>query len=142
MMIELTDKITIPDREIEIRAVRAQGPGGQNVNKVSTAIHLRFDIRASSLPPLYKDRLCRMADGRITADKVVVIKAGEYRSQDKNREAALARLQALVQSVGRSPKPRRPTRPTAASKRKRKGRKIRRGLIKATRKRVTGDEIG
>jgi ribosome-associated protein len=141
-MLRISNTITIPDREIEIRAVRAQGPGGQNVNKVASAVHLRFDILASSLPPLYKERLCRLADGRITADKVVVIKAGEYRSQEKNREAALARLQALVQSVGRSPKPRRPTRPSAASKRKRMAGKVRRSRIKVTRKRVTGDEAG
>jgi ribosome-associated protein len=119
--------------------VRASGAGGQNVNKVSSAVHLRFDIAASSLPEAVKARLLALTDQRITRDGVVVIKAQQHRSQEMNREAALRRLNQLVQSVAAPPRARRPTRPTRAAKRKRLEGKLRRGHIKALRRRVTED---
>jgi len=132
------DAIPIPLREgeVEIDAVRAQGAGGQNVNKVSNAAHLRFDIRASSLPDAIKARLLRMKDHRISADGVVVIKAQTHRSLEKNREDALARLRALIASAAAVPRPRRPTQATHGSKQRRVSGKIRRGRVKALRGRV------
>jgi ribosome-associated protein len=127
----------IAEHEVELSAVRSQGAGGQNVNKVSSAIHLRFDIRASSLPPDVKERLLALRDSRITDEGVVVIKAQQHRSQDQNRDEAMARLRALVAQVAVRPRPRRPTRPTRASKRRRLEGKKRRGALKALRARVT-----
>ena len=135
-MIQISASLTIPDREVEISAVRAQGAGGQKVNKVSSAIHLRFDIVASSLPDLYKERLLRLHDQRITKDGVVVIKAQQHRSQEMNREEALARLQELIRGVTVSRKKRKPTRPTRSSQRKRMDSKTRRGAIKVMRGKV------
>ena len=136
-MLQISSNVTIPDREIEISAIRAQGAGGQNVNKVSSAIHLRFDVAASSLPDLYKERLLKLKDQRITKDGVIVIKAQQHRSQEMNKEEALRRLQELIKSVAISPKKRKPTKPTRSSQRKRLDSKTKRGAVKLTRAKVT-----
>jgi ribosome-associated protein len=135
-MLQISNNVTIPAREIEISAIRAQGAGGQNVNKVSSAIHLRFDIGASSIPELYKERLLKLKDQRITKEGVVVIKAQQYRSQEKNREEALRRLRELIRGVAVSPKQRKPTKPTRSSRKRRLDSKTRRGEVKLTRAKV------
>ena len=136
-MMQISSSVTIPAREIEISAIRAQGAGGQNVNKVSSAIHLRFDIGASSLPDSYKERLLRLHDQRITKEGVVVIKAQQHRSREKNREEALRRLRQLIRSVAVSRKKRKPTKPTRSSREKRLDSKTRRGAVKLGRAKIT-----
>lgn len=118
-MLRISDNIAVPLAEIEIQAIRSQGSGGQNVNKVSTAIHLRFDIKASSLPEICKERLLNLKDSRISSEGVVIIKAQRYRSQIKNKEDALNRLLEIIKNVTIQAKPREPTKPTRASKKKR-----------------------
>jgi len=135
-MLSISQQVVIPDSEIDIQAIRAQGAGGQNVNKVSSAIHLRFDIGASSLPNIYKQELLKLQDQRISKDGTIVIKAQSYRSQEKNRAEALNRLQALIISVAVPRKNRKPTKPTLGSKQRRIDNKTRRGQLKGLRGRV------
>ncbi|MDH5473185.1 MAG: alternative ribosome rescue aminoacyl-tRNA hydrolase ArfB [Gammaproteobacteria bacterium] len=138
-MLKISNNVSIPDNEIEISAIRSQGAGGQNVNKVSSAIHLRFDIMASSLPELYKNRLLASKDKRITKEGVIVIKAQQFRSQEKNRIDALERLQDVIKSVFISIRRRIATKPSKSANRTRMDKKQERGKLKVLRAKLTSD---
>lgn len=136
MTLRISSSLVLPDDDIELSAIRAQGSGGQNVNKVSSAIHLRFDINASSLPDFYKQRLLALKDRRISKDGVLVIKAQQHRTQEKNKDAALERLQELIKAVSVVQKTRRPTKPTRNSQKRRMDSKTKRGMTKSLRGKV------
>ena len=136
-MLEITKNIAIDIDEISFTAIRSQGAGGQNVNKVSTAIHLRFDINASSLSPIYKERLITLSDRRITKDGIIVIKAQQHRTQEQNKEAAIKRLQILIRGVTVTPIVRRPTRPSRNAQNRRIDDKVKRSEIKALRSNIS-----
>lgn len=135
-MLEISSRVSIPDAEIEMHAIRAQGSGGQNVNKVSNAIHLRFDIKRSSLPDFYKERLLALSDQRITSEGVIIIKAQQFRELERNKEAALERLKTLIIDATKIQKSRRATKPTRSSQRRRLDKKNQRGQVKKNRSKV------
>lgn len=137
----ITASLSIPDSEIELTGIRASGPGGQHVNKVSAAIHLRFDIRASSLPERVRERLLSLRDSRLSRDGTVIIKAQRYRSQERNTEDARERLRALILSAMSETKPRRPTRPTRGARERRLAKKTAHGRTKALRGRVKPQDV-
>ena len=136
-MLQISQRVSIPLKEIQLEAVRAQGSGGQNVNKVSSAIHLRFDIGSSSLPEFYKQRLMGLRDKRISKDGVIIIKAQKFRTQERNQTDALERLAQIIQSVAKVQKVRRATKPSKSSQRKRMDSKTKRAQIKTLRGKVT-----
>ncbi len=138
-MLHISNTIIIPDEEIKVNAIRAQGAGGQNVNKVSSAIHLRFDIKASSLPDIYKEKLLKLKDNRVSKDGIIIIKAQQFRTQKKNKDDALTRLEILIKSAAATRKKRRPTKPTKASKEKRLDSKTRQSKQKKLRGKVDFD---
>ena len=135
-MIQINENVSLSDNEVEIHAIRAQGAGGQNVNKVSSAIHLRFDIKASSLPLFYKERLLAMKDSRVTKDGELIIKSQQSRTQAQNRETAIERLVEIIRSAIKTLPPRKPTKPTRSSQRKRLDSKTKHAQIKKARGRV------
>lgn len=135
----VNERISIPEQELEISAIRAQGPGGQNVNKVSSAVHLRFDVVASSLPDALKQRILDRGDHRLSNEGVIVIKAQQHRSQEKNRNDALQRLRDIILGATLTPKARKPTKPSRNARKKRMDSKTRRGQVKSLRGKVGND---